>query len=128
MSAYLLDTHTLIWFLHGDNSLSVQARIEIENEKNVRFVSIATLFEIAIKLSLGKLSLKIDYSELKFILRKNDITILNVDIEDTSKLISLPLHHRDPFDRMIIAQGISNNLTIITKDPEFRNYPCAILW
>ncbi|MBS1685784.1 MAG: type II toxin-antitoxin system VapC family toxin [Bacteroidetes bacterium] len=128
MASYLLDTHTLIWFLEGSPSLSSKAQKEIEDPNASRFVSIVSLWEIAIKISIGKLSLNISFQDLKYLLAQNDITILPISFDDTTATIVLPMHHRDPFDRIIITQAINHNLTIITKDPEFQNYTAQILW
>ena len=124
----LLDTHTLIWFLNGDKDLSDIAKIKIETNVNGNFVSIVSLWEIAIKISIGKLHLQ--YSFEKFISRIQmfSFKILPVSTADTLTVSLMPLHHRDPFDRMIIAQAKNNNLQIITKDIIFPKYSIKVLW
>ncbi len=110
----LLDTHSFIWFITGDQKLSKRARQIIE-ESSVSFISIASLWEIAIKISLGKLELKFPFLELLYHIELNNFQLLPITFEDTKFISDLPLHHRDPFDRLIIAQCINNNLTLISK-------------
>lgn len=124
----LVDTHTLIWFLNGDDSLSLKARKSIEKEGVINFVSIASIWEIAIKISLKKLELKTTLQQFEELLYKNDFNILPISIADTILISELPFYHRDPFDRIIIAQGISNKLRVITKDVVFSNYNVKTLW
>ena len=124
----LLDTHTLIWYINGDEQLSENARKAIDQPDSVNFISIASLWEIAIKLSLGKLQLLSTYPEMYAQINDNNFEILPITFEDTLHLSTLSLHHRDPFDRMIIAQGITNKLTIISKDSHFSSYEVSILW
>jgi len=118
----LLDTHTLVWFLEGSTELSSKARKLIENIDNTRFISIASIWEIAIKLSVGKLHLKYSFDKLSKLLWDNSIEILPVRFEHTQKIITLPFHHKDPFDRLIIAQALVENLQIIGRDEQFDNH------
>lgn len=124
----LLDTHSAIWFLNGDNQLSNTASVLIRDVDNNRFVSIASLWEVAIKIKTGKLELDFLFADFEEKLRENAMTILPVSFEHTIQLLDLELHHRDPFDRMIIAQSITENLTIISKDKNFSLYPIKLLW
>ncbi len=125
---YLLDTHALIWFMTGDTSLSKSAITRIKNKKNNCIVSIASIWEIAIKTSLGKLHIDVDLNEIAQFLINNDIEILPIEFNHLQVLMSLKTIHRDPFDRIIISQAISGYLTIITKDQAFKDYPVKILW
>ena len=125
---YLLDTHTLIWFLNGDKSLSIKARKAIESFDANNFVSIASLWEIAIKLSLDRLSIKVPFSKLSNELDKNNFQLLPITFNDTVILTSLPFNHRDPFDRILISQSIANDFTLISKDKEFSSYKIKLLW
>ena len=120
--SYLLDTHTIIWFINGDAALSAKARKIIETNSAGNFVSIASLWEIAIKVSLGKLELGAPFSEIKFQLDQNGFQLLPMTWEDTLLIASLPFHHRDPFDRILVAQSINNKLDIITRDEQFKAY------
>ena len=125
---YLLDTHTLIWFLNGDNSLTSKARKAIESDNATNFVSIASLWEISIKLSLDRLEIKLPFETISKEFDKNNFQLLPITFNDTLVLSKLPFHHRDPFDRMIISQSIANDFTIISKDKEFGSYKVKLLW
>lgn len=127
MRKYLLDTHTLIWFLEGNTILSQTARQAIESSRN-NYVSIASLWEIAVKISIQKLDLQVPFSQVQHRLSQNGFQILPVTFSDTVIIANLPFHHKDPFDRMMIAQAITNDLTIITADRFFSSYQASILW
>ena len=124
----LLDTHAFLWFITGDNQLSNIAVDEINNEANRCFVSIASIWEIAIKISLNKLEIKGGFNVIDDFLQNNDVIVLPIDLDDTKELLTLEKHHSDPFDRMIIAQATSSNMVIITKDQYFKNYKVNIIW
>lgn len=121
---FLLDTHTLLWFIEGDTQMSLKAREIIENPENEILVSATSLFEIAIKLKIGKLTLLnslhnfIDDVEKAWIV---PIPISNAHLIAYQSLPDFP-DHRDPFDRLIIATSIVEGATIISKDPKFENY------
>ena len=126
---YLLDTHTLIWFLTGDKKLSDKARHLIDNPGNRKFLSIASLWEIAIKVSLGKLALNKSFEKLfPEQLHFNRIEILDITVDNLIKLTTLPFHHRDPFDRLIIAQALVEGLPIIGADVIFDAYGINREW
>ena len=93
---YLLDTHVLIWFLNGDKSLSSKARKAIESDNATNFISIASLWKIAIKLSLDRLSIKVPFEKLSNELDKNNFQVLPITFNDTVELSTLAFHHRDP--------------------------------
>jgi PIN domain nuclease of toxin-antitoxin system len=124
----LLDTHTLIRFINGDKALSVQAKDKIEDSNAINYVSIASLWEIAIKISLGKLELRTPFTEIRNQIRVNSFQILPVSFEDTLAVSTLTFHHRGTFDRILIAQAVNNNLQILTKDAAFENYDVSIVW
>jgi PIN domain nuclease of toxin-antitoxin system len=128
MGENLLDTHTLIWFINGDTELSKKARELIEADNSINFISIASLWEIAIKVSLGKLQLNTSFEEINRQIEINGFQWLPITFDHTLILSKLPFHHRDPFDRMIIAQSIANNLTIISRDSNFKNYEINVFW
>ena len=128
MQRNLLDTHTLIWFINGNTTLSNKVRQAIEAHDAVNFVSIASLWEIAVKVSLGKLELKTTYSKIYDQLIDNGFELLPITFEDTLIVSGLPFVHRDPFDRLIIAQAMNNNLTILSKDQHFSSYEVPVLW
>jgi PIN domain nuclease of toxin-antitoxin system len=125
---YLLDTHELIWFLNGDKQISTKARKAIESDKANNFISIASIWEIGIKISLNRLSMNIEFSQLGEEIQNNGFEILPISFQDISTITSLPFHHRDPFDRLIISQAINANLTIVSKDEFFPNYDVKLLW
>jgi len=124
----LLDTHTFLWFLSGASELSKQARKHIENPEHEKYISIASFWEIAIKSSLGKLTIDVPFSKLKTESIKNWFQILPITFEDTLQLYTLPFHHRDPFDRIIISQAKENNLTLVSRDGNFSQYDVNLLW
>ncbi|HEX5025305.1 MAG TPA: type II toxin-antitoxin system VapC family toxin [Agriterribacter sp.] len=124
----LLDTHSFLWFAEGLPSISKKAKDEIENNTNRCFVSIASLWEIAIKLSLDKLEMTRPFENIPEILKNNDVQILPVQFRHLQQLLILPMHHRYPFDRLIISQAITENLVIITKDGIFERYTSHVLW
>lgn len=125
---YLLDTHALIWFLEDGPQLTPKVRSEIIDIHNRCFISIASIWEIAIKASLNKLQLKSDFHKIREFLSDTEIEILPIEFDHLQKLLSLDYHHRDPFDRLIIAQAITENLTILSRDEHFRSYTNNVLW
>jgi PIN domain nuclease of toxin-antitoxin system len=125
----LLDTHALLWFIGNDPQLSALARQNIENSGHNKFVSAASLWEIAIKIGLGKLTLPRPFDEVfPQQLEINGFELLPISCAHLNQNLSLPFHHRDPFDRLLIAQALADDLTIVTRDPEFSKYPAKILW
>lgn len=124
----LLDTHAAIWFLEGDDRLNKAARITIESPENQRFLSIASYWEIAIKSSIGKLKIAKPLHEIYQAVTDNDIMILPIVPEHTLAVSNLPFHHKDPFDRMIIAQALVEGMSVISKDQQFAQYPVSTIW
>lgn len=125
----LLDTHTFIWFIMGSSHLSNTARALIEDSANEKFLSVVSLWEIAIKLSIGKLTLAAPFDVLiPQQLRVNGFELLNIEIAHVSAVVTLPFHHRDPFDRLLIAQGMSEKMAIVSIDAAFDAYPVTRLW
>ncbi len=116
----LLDSHTLIWFLNGDNQLSNVARELIEKEINNKFVSVASLWEIAIKISLKKLTFNPGIVGLANLIFENGFEVLPITFEHIMEVAHLDFIHRDPFDRILIAQGIKEHLLIVTKDENIK--------
>jgi PIN domain nuclease of toxin-antitoxin system len=125
----LLDTHAFLWFVDDDSLLSETARKLIENEDTQPFLSTASLWEIAIKMSLGKLDLKQPYEV--FIpqqLAINGIGILNITMEHTAAIATLPFHHRDPFDRLLIVQSKIENMPLVSVDSILDRYDITRVW
>jgi PIN domain nuclease of toxin-antitoxin system len=127
MSYFLLDTHTFIWLSENDSNLSNNLRDMIDIADRV-YLSIASLWEIAIKLNLGKLSLQRSYETIEVELESSDILLLPISFIDTLQILHLPLHHRDPFDRMLIAQAMNRSLVLISRDSQFDAYHIQRLW
>lgn len=125
----LLDTNAFLWFISGSDRLSGKARSHIADFNNNLLLSTASLWEIAIKTSLGKLEMLSPFDQLiPAQLEKNAIDILSIELDHISKIIELELIHRDPFDRLIIAQGIAEQIPVITSDTMFDKYPVEIIW
>lgn len=122
MRGYLLDTHTLLWSLDNDRRLSARHRQIIQSEPNV-YVSVATLWEIAIKRSLNKLEVSPD---INTVIHEAGYHQLGIERAHIDALLPMPLHHRDPFDRMLIAQARVENLSILTSDRHFASYDVAL--
>lgn len=125
----LLDTHSFIWFVEDNPSLSSHARMFIEEPTNDVFLSIASVWEMAIKVSLGKLGLSEPFD--LFIpnqLLLNDITLLDITVSHTLHVATLPFHHRDPFDRLLIAQSLVEGMPFISIDSVFDAYSVNRLW
>jgi PIN domain nuclease of toxin-antitoxin system len=125
----LLDSHALLWFCEGSPSLSAAARAAIEDLANEKYVSHATAWEVAIKVRLGKLKLLISYDDLfPGALIANGFHSLAPEFRHFRELLKLPLHHRDPFDRLIVVQALVEGLTVISGDPHFQPYGVPVLW
>jgi len=125
----LLDTHAFLWFVNDDPLLSESAKRLIEDESSQPFLSAASLWEIAIKISLGKLNLKQPYAA--FIpqqLAINGIGILNITMEHTAAIANLPFHHRDPFDRLLAVQSKIENMPLVSADPLSDMYGINRVW
>ncbi|MBC8074783.1 MAG: type II toxin-antitoxin system VapC family toxin [Chloroflexales bacterium] len=125
----LLDTHTFLWFVNGDAKLSSPSRQLIEDVTNDRLISIASIWEMAIKVSTGRL--QFDEPFAHFIptqLQQNRIAILDITIAHTMHVAELPYHHRDPFDRLLIAQALVEVIPIVGADSAFDPYGITRLW
>ena len=127
MTDFLLDTHAFIWLSENDPNLPNNLRQMIDLADTV-YLSIVSLWEMAIKLNLGKLSLKRSYETIEQELESSDISLLPITFIDTVQIYRLPLHHRDPFDRMLIAQAINKSLILISRDTQFDAYPVQRIW
>ena len=126
----LLDTHAFLWWISDAQQLSQKARQIIGNGENTLFLSAASGWEIAIKTRLGKLKLPADITSF-FILEQlsvNAITPLPVQMKHALHVSSLPDFHRDPFDRMIVAQAQVEDLLVLTADPQFAGYNVQTFW
>jgi len=124
---YLLDTHIVIWFITNDSKLTEIAKSEIENADNKCFVSIASFWEIGIKFSLGRLELGTDLETIFELINKSGLEVLPVSQNHILASSKLEFHHNDPFDRLLIAQSITENLLLISNDKAFKRYNISIL-
>lgn len=121
----LLDTHVLLWWAVGDRRLSTEARRSLQEDEV--FVSTASLWEVEIKRALGRL--EVDINELTTVLvRTEGFTMLDVRPSHVLSLSELPLLHKDPFDRMLVAQAKRERLALVTRDKQLRDYQVEIRW
>lgn len=125
---YLLDTHTLLWFFDNDSRLSKKAKIILEKENSKLFVNMISFWEIAIKQSISKIELSQPLEKVIENTFLQNIEIIPLRVEQILTVSSLEFHHRDPFDRLIIANAICQNLNIISKDDAFDNYNVKRIW
>ncbi|MGZ5443301.1 MAG: type II toxin-antitoxin system VapC family toxin [Thermoanaerobaculia bacterium] len=129
MSDLLLDTHAILWFFWDDPQLSSTAKVTIENAANRKLVSIASCWEIAIKAGLKKLELGgPSRSFLAQQLSRNNFELLAITFDHATMVESLAPHHRDPFDRLLVAQATAQQLPIVSADPIFERYGVARVW
>jgi PIN domain nuclease of toxin-antitoxin system len=125
----LLDTHTLIWFYSNDAALSAAASALIQDPANTVLVSPASYWEMAIKMSTGKLVLAEPFLDfIQHAVADNGFIILPIEPRHCDAVIGLPYHHRDPFDRILIAQAIADSIAIVGADGVFDSYPIRRLW
>lgn len=121
---YLLDTNILLWSLNGDKRLKESIQRIIKNPANIIFISVVSAWEISIKRKIGKLHLK---RNIMTYFKQSDFEILNINLDHILMLDNLPLYHRDPFDRLLIAQAKTENLILITSDSKFKKYDVKLL-
>jgi len=125
---YILDTHTFIWWHENPMLLSTKVLTICEDINNQLFLSMVSIWEMQIKLQLNKLKLDSSLIEMVNIQRNSGIKILPLKFEHILYLDNLPLHHKDPFDCLLIAQANIEQLTLLTKDEKFKLYPVQIIW
>jgi PIN domain nuclease of toxin-antitoxin system len=129
MTSLLLDTHTLLWFLWDDQQLSTHAKTLIQKPENRKLVSVASCWEIAIKVSIGKLNLGEPASSfLPREITRNNFELLPIGLNHVTAVEGLAQHHRDPFDRLLIVQAIVEGLELVSADPIFDQYGVSRLW
>lgn len=129
MSRLLLDTHAFLWWVNDAPEISAAARHAISDANNECYLSLASCWEMSIKSSLGKLRLA--KSIERFVsdqLTANGFTLLNIELRHAAKVEKLPFYHRDPFDRLLIAQALTEKMTLLTADPAFTQYGVKLLW
>lgn len=124
----LLDTHSLLWLITGDASLPTNARNVARSTSNACFVSAASLWEISIKHSIGKVHVKTGLEHIFDLIRQTGFDLLPISERHMLASAKLPFHHRDPFDRMLIAQASCEGLTLMSRDPVFASYGAQVVW
>lgn len=125
----LLDTQALLWFLLDDTRLTETAHKQISAPNSEIFVSPASLWEIAIKISLGKYALPMPFEKFwEEQLWKNDFDLLDLTVSHAAKVVVLPFHHRDPFDRLIISQALVEGFPVVGSDKTFDAYGVQRFW
>jgi PIN domain nuclease of toxin-antitoxin system len=123
----ILDTHTFLWALSDPDRLSVRARETIASSE--RFWSVASIWEALVKVQSGKLLMPLPASGyLMSRMSANGVTLLPIRLEHVVRVEELPMHHRDPFDRLLIAQCVEEGWPIVTSDPVFKQYPVRVIW
>ena len=120
----LLDTHALLWWLDDNLTLSSEARTAISESTNIVFISAAVIWEIRIKQSLGKLKIPKNFRE---VLENQPFEMLDITTDHAHKIGSLEKHHRDPFDRMLIAQALAERFTLVTRDKNIMKYKVSFI-
>jgi PIN domain nuclease of toxin-antitoxin system len=123
----LLDTNTFLWGLSAPEKLSLTARNAVASSE--RFLSVVSIWEVLINVRTGKLPLPVPaggYLTTK--MSANGVSVLSIKLEHVLQIEKLQLHHRDPFDRMLIAQSVEEGWPIITSDPVFKQYPIRVIW
>ena len=128
MTRVLLDTHAFLWWFEDSERLSSGARQAIETAVE-GFLSVASCWEIAIKVSRNKLTLAKPIERVvPEQLALNGFQLLQIDLDDVARVATLPFHHRDPFDRLLVAQALNDELTIVSADPVFKKYGVKHVW
>ena len=120
----LMDTHIFLWAVSNPDKLSDRWRFELESQANQVYLSAVSVAEIMIKSSIGKLNVNFDPVDIA---EKSGFDLLDLTVKDALLLKDMPFHHRDPFDRMLIAQGVQNRMYIMTDDSKFRLYDCRLM-
>lgn len=125
---YLIDTHAFLWLISEPKTIKKQTLAKLQNANNILFLSVASVWEISIKYRIGKLALP--QAPEKFVskhLQKNDIMLLDLTLKHAATEYQIPVHHKDPFDRIIINQAMQEKLTIVSADTAFKKYQVKLL-
>jgi PIN domain nuclease of toxin-antitoxin system len=125
---YLADTHACIWFFEGNNKLSKKARKIMNAFGNHIFVSIASVWELAIKISIGKMDFEGNSKGFISTIAEHDFELLEIEPQHIQIVETLPFHHRDPFDRLLVATAMAERMPIITVDDNIPLYDVECLW
>jgi PIN domain nuclease of toxin-antitoxin system len=128
MGHYLLDTHTAIWFFNGDKALSETAKQTILDASNSKYLSMTSAWELAIKIGIGKLDFAGKAAGFVRLAENNGFTLIPITTSHLTTYESLPFIHRDPFDRLLVATAIAEQMTIITADENIVRYDVPKVW
>lgn len=129
MNRFLIDTHVLLWYYLDDPQLSATARTTLDDPANDILVSPASHWEVAVKIKIGKYTLNVPFAQfIREAIFYNGFAILPIEPEHSERLTTLPLHHKDPFDRMMIAQALAEGVPVVSADTLFDPYPVQRLW
>jgi PIN domain nuclease of toxin-antitoxin system len=126
----LLDTHAFIWLDTAPENLSQTALEFCQNQENQLYLSMASIWEMQIKYQLGKLNLRLSIEDMVITQQQdNDLKILDIDVKHIYQLNNLPLHHNDPFDRLILSQALTESISLISADTKFKHYDdITVIW
>lgn len=124
----LLDTHAFLWFVAGDPRLGARARRALGDPAANPLLSIASVWEMAIKSSLARLTLPAPVAEYVAEKLRSNLRLLPLELAHVSRVERLPFHHQDPFDRVLIAQALTEDVAVITRDRQFRKYGVKTIW
>ena len=125
---FLLDTHVIIWYFEDSPGLPRKIAEIIDDPENEIYISSVSLWEIAIKVNIGKLDLQVSLNELLHTITNSEFSVIQIEDDYLNGLEKLPAIHKDPFDRMIISSALSENLTIITVDNNIQQYKASWIW
>jgi PIN domain nuclease of toxin-antitoxin system len=124
-----MDTHVFLWWVEGDRALSAKARNALANPGTECLLSLTSVWELAIKVSLGKLRLALPVRRyVAEHVAANGFRLLDIGLAHVGRIENLPMHHRDPFDRLLIAQALEEKMPVVTADPVFRKYGVKRIW
>lgn len=124
----LLDTHAFLWFVGGDRRLGARARRALEAPRAAPLLSIASVWEMAIKSSLKRLTLPAPFEDYLAAKLRTNLRLLPLELSHVIAVEGLPFHHQDPFDRLLVAQALTEDLAVVTRDPQFRKYGVETIW
>jgi PIN domain nuclease of toxin-antitoxin system len=124
----LIDTHALIWFAEGDEKLSATARCALESPDNSLWISSASIWEMAIKISIGKLVVPGGLSDFRKRVEQGGVQLLDITGAHAERVAELPFHHRDPFDRLLVAQAELEQMSLVSQDETLDAYGGVRVW
>jgi len=125
---YIIDTHALIWYFEDSSKIPDKIVKCIDDATNNKYICSVSLWEITIKTQIGKLTMNFSFDELLAEISNSDLHVLQIENDYLTELSKIPLIHKDPFDRLIIATAIAEDMTIITVDENIRKYDIACVW